>query len=216
VFWKKITIEDRETQEQREIPLLRCYHVFNTTQCEGIEDVVTPTLRTVRIASVIAKPEAVVRNMPQRPEITHGHARASYSPRRDIVGMPKPAQFDRDEHYYATLFHELVHATGHEKRLNRVTLTERAGFGSDPYCKEELIAEMGATFLCGYAEIADRTIQNSAAYIQGWLARLRADRTLVVQAAAHAQRAADFILGKGQTEEKPAPTEVRDEQPALT
>jgi antirestriction protein ArdC len=71
------------------------------------------------------------------------------------------------------------------------------GFGSNPYCKEELIAEMGAAFLCGQAEIAERTIDNSAAYLLGWLEQLRNDRTLIVQAAAQAQKAADFILGNG-------------------
>jgi antirestriction protein ArdC len=96
-----------------------------------------------------------------------------------------------------TLFHELVHATGHESRLNRASLTEKSGFGSNPYCKEELVAEIGAAFLCGQAEIVERTIDNSAAYVQNWLEQLRNDRTLIVQAAAQAQKAADFILGNG-------------------
>ena len=97
--------------------------------------------------------------------------------------------------FTATLFHELVHSTGHASRLNRSTLIESAGFGSNPYCREELIAEMGASFLCGQAGIAERTIENSAAYIQGWLEQLHNDKTLIVQAAAQAQKAADFILG---------------------
>ena len=111
--------------------------------------------------------------------------------------MPLRERFERAEAYYATIFHELCHASGHESRLNRVTLTEKAGFGSNPYCKEELIAEMGAAFLCGQAEIAERTIDNSAAYLNGWLEQLRNDKTLIVQAAAQAQKAADFILGNG-------------------
>jgi antirestriction protein ArdC len=79
--------------------------------------------------------------------------------------------------------------------LKRSTLTESAGYGSNPYCKEELIAEMGAAFLCGQAEIGERTIDNSAAYLKGWLEKLREDKTLMIQAAAQAQKAADFILG---------------------
>jgi antirestriction protein ArdC len=199
VFWKMFEIEDKETGELKEVPMLRYYHVFNTEQCEGIEDVVARAQRTERTASVIAKPEEIVDNMPQRPSIRRGQTKAFYSRREDIVGVPSPQQFDRDEDYYSTLFHELVHATGHETRLNRATLTEKAGFGTDPYCKEELIAEMGAAFLCGYTEIAERTIQNSAAYVQSWLTRLRADRRLVVQAAAQAQRAADFVLNRHAT-----------------
>jgi len=124
-------------------------------------------------------------------------ARAFYSPREDYIGLPVRERFEQAEGYYATLFHELTHATGHESRLNRPTLTEKAGFGSNPYCKEELIAEMGAAFLCGHAEIGERTIDNSAAYLKGWLEQLRNDKTLIVQAAAQAQKAADFILGNG-------------------
>ena len=73
-------------------------------------------------------------------------------------------------------------------------MTESAGFGSNPYCKEELIAEMGVAFLCGQAGIVT-TMENSAAYVQNWLEQLQNDKTLIVQAAAQAQKAADFILG---------------------
>ena len=76
--------------------------------------------------------------------------------------MPGRERFEGSEQYHATLYHELIHASGAETRLNRATLTEKAGFGSDPYCREELIAEIGAAFLCGQAEIAERTIDNSA------------------------------------------------------
>ena len=110
--------------------------------------------------------------------------------------MPARERFSRSEEYHATLFHELVHSTGHESRLNRATLNEQAGFGSDPYCKEELIAEIGAAFLCGHAEIAERTIDNSAAYVAEWLKRMKDDKKLIVHAAAQAQRAADFLLGR--------------------
>ena len=68
-------------------------------------------------------------------------------------------------------------------------------YGSDPYAKEELVAEMGSAFLCGYAGIEDRTIDSSAAYLEGWLKQLKEDKTLIVHAAAQAQKAADFILG---------------------
>ena len=108
--------------------------------------------------------------------------------------MPDPARFESEDGYFATVYHELVHATGSKSRLNRPTLTESMGFGSDPYCKEELIAEMGAAFLCGQAGIAN-TIENSADYVKGWLEQLQNDRSLIVQAAAQAQKAADFIVG---------------------
>ena len=107
-----------------------------------------------------------------------------------------PVQLDSAEIRYGhEPADELTHATGHKARLNRPTLTESAGFGSNPYCKEELIAEMGAAFLCGQAGIAENIIENSAAYLQNWLEQLQNYKSLIVQAAAQAQKAADFILG---------------------
>lgn len=191
VFWKHMKIEDRESGEEKHIPLLRLYHVFNAAQCDGLQD--APPLTE---AIVTVKPAEIVAQMPQPPVIKHGMTQAFYSPPDDCVGMPLPERFEIREDYFATLFHELVHSTGHEKRLKRTTLAENNGFGSDPYCREELIAEMGAAYLCGKAEIAERTIDHSAAYIQGWLKRLENDNTLIVQAAAQAQKAADFILGR--------------------
>ena len=192
VFWKRMKSEDEESDEPRKAPLLRLYHVFNVAQCEGLKD--TPAVENGSFTST--KPEEIVVNMPQPPVIKHGMTRAYYSPREDCVGMPPRERFERTEDYYSTVFHELVHSTGHEKRLKRATVAEHNGFGSDPYGKEELIAEMGAAFLCGQAEIAERTIDNSAAYINGWLERFRDDKMLIVQAAAQAQKATDFILGR--------------------
>lgn len=132
--------------------------------------------------------------MPSRPEIRRGLGQAYYSPAGDYVGMPNPESFRSGEEFYSVLFHELTHATGHTSRLNRSGIVDVAPFGSHTYSKEELIAEMGAAFLCGHAGIVDHTVENSAAYVAAWLKRLRKDVKLVVTAAAQAQRAADFIL----------------------
>ena len=191
VFWKQMKIEDKETEKEKKIPLLRIYHVFNSSQCDGLKEAPPVTAEVVSI-----KPAEIVAGMPLPPVIKHGMTHAFYSPHEDSVGMPNRERFDTEEGYFATLYHELVHSTGHEKRLKRSTLAENTGFGSDPYCKEELIAELGAVFLCGQAEISERTIDSSAAYLNGWLARLREDKMLIVHAAAQAQKAADYILGR--------------------
>ena len=136
--------------------------MFNVTQCDGLK--IWPTI-VETAGNGIAKPEDIVAHMPQPPIIKHGMTHALYSPREDCVGVPARERFEREDYYYSTLFHELVHATGHEQRLKRSTLMEVAGFGSNPYSKEGLIAEMGAAFLCGQGEIAERTIDNSAAYL---------------------------------------------------
>ena len=191
VFWKPMKVKDKESGEDRKIPFLRLYHVFNVSQCTGLKNI-PPADESAFIQTL---PAELVANMPQRPVIKHGMNMASYSPVSDMVNMPDRARFQSEDHYYATLFHELVHATGHQKRLKRAGITERNGFGSEPYGKEELIAEMGSAFLCGYTGIVDRTIDSSAAYLEGWLKQLKEDKTLIVHAAAQAQKAADFILG---------------------
>ena len=108
--------------------------------------------------------------------------------------MPRPEAFESSEEHYSTLFHELVHSTGHPCRLDRRTIKDIAPFGSANYSREELIAEMGAAFLCGTAGIGNVTIENSAAYIKGWLKVLENDNKMVVLAASQAQKAAEFIL----------------------
>jgi len=123
--------------------------------------------------------------------------------------MPVKQAFNTPADYYATLFHELTHATGHASRLARAGVTDLCPFGSTNYSKEELVAEMGAAYLCALTGIDNETIFSSAAYIQGWIAKLRSDVRLVVQAGAAAQRAADYILGRAAvaakaTEEAPA------------
>jgi antirestriction protein ArdC len=129
------------------------------------------------------------------PEIAGGHDAAYYSPTVDLVCMPDLDRFRSSEDYYATLFHELIHSTGHASRLGRDCLQNPAPFGSPDYSREELIAEFGAAFLCGHAGIFPRVTENQAAYIDGWLRVLKQDRRLLPIAASQAQKAADWILG---------------------
>ena len=192
VFWKVFKEEGED--EAKRIPFLRYYSVFNVAQCEGINVPVIPTGETSPAFQPIEKCEQVVTAMPKRPAINHQGARACYSPSLDAISMPEARLFESSEEYYSTLFHELTHATGHVSRLNRKEITDPIRFGSDPYSREELVAEMGAAFLCGHCAIESSTVDQSASYIQAWLERLKDDRKLVVQAAAQAQKACDFIL----------------------
>jgi antirestriction protein ArdC len=206
VFWKWLEGTDEQTGEKKRIPFLRYYSAFNASQCDGIE---FPKVEaTGREHSAIETAERIVANMPKLPPVQHGGDRACYSPALDMVRMPAPETFQTGEHYYSVLLHELTHATGHQSRLNRKGVAgsegEWSAFGSTPYAKEELLAEMGAAFLCSHAGIVERTIDNSAAYIAGWLERLKDDNRLVVQAAAQAQKASDFILGTQPNEQSEA------------
>jgi antirestriction protein ArdC len=173
--------------------LLRYYRVFNLSQTDGIQD----KLGITDHAPVpdIEACESLVASMPHAPQFALSD-KAAYSPSRDTVLMPSKSVFNSSEGYYATLFHELTHSTGHASRLNRDGITETAGFGSDVYSREELVAEMGAAMLAGVTGISPMVLENSAAYIRSWLSVLKSDSRLLVQAASQAQKAADFIRGE--------------------
>ena|SRR5439155_17699561 len=90
------------------------------------------------------------------------------------------------------------HGTGHESRLGRKGITDAILFGSHEYSGEELVAEMGAAFLCGHCGIDAATLSESTSYIAGWLRALQNDTRMVVVAAVQAQKAADLILNVGE------------------
>ena len=198
VFWKAFTraTDEAEGDEERMVSGLICryYTVFNVEQTEGIDPKKIPTIEAEHDHEPIEAAQAIIDNMPKRPELVFGGGRAFYAPSQDRVTVPELGAFDTPEAFYCTTFHELVHSTGHPSRLSRKTVTAKAAFGSAVYSKEELVAELGASYLSNVAGFVDQTIENSAAYIQGWLKALRNDKKLLIHAAANAQKAADFIL----------------------
>ncbi|MEK7585809.1 MAG: zincin-like metallopeptidase domain-containing protein [Patescibacteria group bacterium] len=196
VFWKTVKKGDNlEEETKKTAPLLRYYKVFNVEQCKDIpEGLVIPLIQ--REHDPIAECEAIVTGMPQCPAIKHKEQLAFYHIEEDYINMPKKKSFKGIEGYYTTLFHELVHSTGSEKRLNRKTITEMAEFGSEPYSIEELVAELGSAYLSSFTGILNAGIQNSAAYLNGWLAKLKNDKRFMVQASGQAQRAVDFIINQ--------------------
>jgi len=191
VFWKVYDREDPDTGDHDTRFVLRYYTVFNAAQLDGVPVPEIPV--TPHGFSPIERCAKLVGNMPHQPAIFHGHQQAFYRPAADTLHMPMLQCFQSPEAYYATLLHELTHSTGHQSRLNRTTLTDLCVFGSPAYSKEELVAEMGAAYLCGVCGIENATIDNSAAYIQSWMQVLRHDQTMLVHAAAQAQKAADYI-----------------------
>ena len=194
VFWKQHEITDEQTGEKKKVPMLRYYNVFNLDQCDGITAPDAPTVPETVFTPVEAA-EALVKGYAEGPSIQHKGTKAYYSPLVDGISLPKPQRFASTEEYYATLFHELAHSTGHSKRLDRKLDTESRPFGSADYGREELVAEMAAAYLCGDVGIVPAVIDNQAAYIQGWLKTIKEDKKLVVSAAGAAQKAADWIKG---------------------
>lgn len=193
VFYKKLDIKDEETDEEKKIPFLRYYNVWEiNTQCEGME-----SKREIveEEADPIAEAEAIVKGYKEGPEVRFAPGRAYYSPSADYISVPALEDYKVPAEYYSTLFHEMAHSTGHKSRLNREEGMAPTKFGSDPYSREELVAETAAAMLCGVAGIEMHTLDNSAAYIQSWLKRLKEDSRYIVKAASAAQKAADHILG---------------------
>ena len=152
--------------------------MFNVEQCDGVTVPDAPEPNPDALEPIPAC-DAVVSGYPKAPGISHSGRRAFYRPSDDSVTMPQRDAFSGPESYYATLFHELTHATGHQSRLARKGVSNQTAFGSHQYSQEELVAEMGAAFLCSEAGILEHQIDQSAAYIEGWLRALRNDRKLV-------------------------------------
>lgn len=194
VFFKSLEVDDRDRPgERKTIPMLRQYTVFNVGQCDGLE------LEPLEVRDVDHEPieaaAAIVAGYQDSPPVTHGGDRAFYSPTEDRITLPELSRFEDAESYYSTAFHEAVHSTGHESRLDRGLGTRVAPFGSADYSREELIAEFGAAFLAAEAGISQATLPMSASYIDHWVSMLKADSKAAVWAAGRAQRAADHILG---------------------
>lgn len=174
---------------------IKCYSVFNIEDVENVEyDIPEISLQS---NERIAKCDSIISNMPNAPKLgTYDSNRAIYCPTSDTVNMPDIKRFDNSEEYYGTYFHELTHSTGHRSRLNREGITAKIKKGSSRYAKEELIAEMGASFLCAHADINyDEITENSAAYLQSWLKVLKEDKKFIFKSAAEASKAVDYIMG---------------------
>jgi len=205
VFWKiedaKRSTEDLDAEETdkktRRRFLLRFYRVWNLEQCELPQSVLDklPKIETHQHDPIEAV-EKIIAEMPNPPEILRAGSKAFYSPITDRVTLPPRELFISAEEEACTAAHEIIHATGHQKRLAREGICEAAPFGSPVYSKEELCAELGAAYLCAEAGISNAVIHNQAAYLAGWLNKLRDDRKLLIHAAAQAQRATDFILNR--------------------
>lgn len=195
IFWKWIEQEDEESGEKKSIPFLRYYNVFHIDQCEGLTaryaqeapaNPATADEAADRIINAYCSREGV--------KLLHEEGdRAFYRPATDSITVPHMRQFSATAEYYSTVFHEMMHSTGHKSRLDR--LERVAAFGSEDYSKEELIAEIGAAALVNQAGLeTSSSFRNSTAYIQNWLSVLRNDKRFIVSAAGKAEKAVDLIL----------------------
>lgn len=184
------TDEDTGEESERQIPYMKGYTVFNAEQVEGLpahfyalaEPVSSTVERIEKAETFFSRTGAVIR---------HGGDRASYNVTTDIIRMPPIEAFREAESYYATLAHEMTHWTRHPSRLDRDFGRKR--WGDEGYAMEELVAELGAAFVCADLELASEPRYEHAAYIASWLKMLKDDNRAIFAAAAHAQRAASYL-----------------------
>ena len=198
VFWKPYEKVDDETGEITKHFYLRYFSLFHLDQVEGISPRWAVSVRPVSDLHPDAAADAVIKDYVDRSGVTLRviqSDRAYYQPGTDTVVVPELSQYQNQEEYYSTTFHELTHSTGHKSRLDR--LTDLAAFGSEQYSKEELVAELGSAFLVNHCGLETETsFRNSAGYVQGWLKALKNDKRLIVTAAGAAEKAVNLILNR--------------------
>jgi antirestriction protein ArdC len=177
-------------ESERDIYFMKGYTVFNVEQIEGLA------------ADYYVRPKPLAEKMTLIEEaerffaatgatVRHGGNMAYYAPGPDVIQLPIPEAFRDAESHAATKAHELTHWTKHESRLNRDFSGKR--FGDEGYAREELVAELGSAFLCAALGITPEPREDHAAYLGHWLKVLKEDKRAIFSAAAHAQRAVDFL-----------------------
>jgi antirestriction protein ArdC len=192
------TNEETGEDEEREIPFLKGYTVFNVEQiddlpasyhAQAIPPILSPAERNARMEAFFTATHA---------DIRYGGNRAFYAIGPDTIQMP-PFEFFKDpESYYATLAHECTHWTRHPSRLNRDL--GRKQWGDAGYAMEELVAEIGSAFLCAELDLTPEIREDHAAYIENWLKVLKSDKHAIFTAASYAQKAADFLRAALETD----------------
>ena len=207
-FWSIPKNEEEEEEEEeggkrlkKRPPMMRKFNVFHLDDTEGLEPktAVEKELRNNEGVDVDEKAEEVWRKYCERENLNFDvdklSATAVYSPMLDRILVPSRKQFKSESEYYSTLFHELVHSTGHENRLKRKTF----GYGTDEKARarEELVAEIGASVLCKYVGVnSEGQFQNNVAYIEHWKSFLEEEKGAFIYAACRAQKAVEYIIGK--------------------
>lgn len=205
----RIEQNDNGEEHEKVIPFLKAYSVFNIDQTEGLTEkygAPAATAPTVRDNARRENADRFVANT--NADIRHGGDRAGYSPLEDRIYMPSIERFVDSDSYYAVLLHELVHFTMRDDRCPRKFRPSIYGVAN--YAREELIAELGAAFLCADLQISLTPRPDHAEYVAGWLEVLRNDKRAIFQAAATAQRAADFLHSLQRTDaDEPSDSSLR-------
>ena len=218
IFWKRVPFRQREDGDEaqnqahgsnqnngsppdesqiRLYPILRSYRVFNLEQTQDCKVKPLPPSETAS-HDPIELAEAIIAGMPNPPEMEF-YEKANYvphyQPATDVIRVPRMGRYLNLEDYYNTVFHELTHATGHSKRLDRFSQDTNAD-DLHAYGREELTAAMGSAMLAAHAGIEAELVERDASYIRHWRDTINADKPMIIRSATLAQKAVDLILGE--------------------
>lgn len=199
MYFQFIEKED-ENGNIKSYPMIRKSTIFNIEQCEGIENPFEEERQRFQKENLtdfnpIKSCEELLSSFEDKvaPYSFGDGQKAYYRPGADWITMPVKERFHRPEGYYATLFHEMAHSTGHSNRLDRDGIIGHHQFGSKGYAREELVAELTSAFLCSKAGIENEVVDNNAAYIQNWLSALKNDKKIVYDAMRDSFKAIEYL-----------------------
>lgn len=199
VFWKLQPYEDENADGEKiikQIPLLRYYNVFHVSQVDGVEpkELDLNEFEPIEEAERIKTEYMTQEHLKILEKLTD---KAFYSPAFDYIQVPCKEQYQNVEEFYSTLFHEMVHSTGHKTRLDRLETGVNTHFGTESYSKEELVAEIGSASIMNLLGIeTKKSFRNSSAYIQNWLQVLRGDKKFIISASSKAEKAVKYIMNE--------------------
>lgn len=189
VYFKMLDVQDKDSGKKKAIPMLRLYRLFNLDQTT-----LNPST-TNDLEIVTAHTAEQIRDSFQDKPVIYQHPQPHYNPVEDKIWIPHKNDFNSEASYRATLFHEGIHSTGSEKRIGRKEVMDRTvKFGDCDYSKEELVAELWAAYLSAFAWIQSHTIENSTAYIKGWMMKIKDDPDLLMRASADGWKGCEYVL----------------------
>lgn len=195
------TLTKTQQKDVNSFHALKSYYVFNmldTQDCKGFEyekwQNMDATPENLEDIEVMNNYNEMLSHYTDKPASKADRNKNAYSPTLDLILYVPLKRWDNCRDFVSTMCHEIIHSTGHEKRLNRPNLIKPHAFGTPEYAQEELLAELGAAFLCQYIGILPTQVDNAAAYLQAWIKALENDERLIFKAAAQAQKAVDYIL----------------------
>lgn len=175
-------MKEEKSKGAARVPFLKFSYAFNLSQTSLYnQEPHKPTLVSA---------DELISQMQNIPLIKNNYRRCAYNLSDDYISLPVITDFDSTGEYYSALFHEIIHATGHPSRLNRISLHDT----KEQYCEEELIAELGSSYLCAMCGISNDVIENQAAYLHGWMSKIDCDPNILIRASAQAKKAVEYLI----------------------